>query len=287
MSPPPSEGGVAVVTGASRGIGKGIAHELGLAGWTVYVTGRSRPDAPPIDGTRGTIDATADLVTMAGGKGIAVELDHTDDDRVQALAEQITEAQEGLDLLVNNVWGGYESYDPDAWNLEVWEQPVERWDKMFATGVRAHYTTTQALAPLMLDRPRPLIVGITAGDRGRYVGEVAYDVAKHAQARLCTALHHALGPHGIHAVALQSGFARTERVLDAFEVDETSWEQEPDLAETHSTRYVGRLVLALYNAEDLPDRSGGAHRAGDLGRAYGVTDVDGRAIAPFELPEDL
>ena len=138
-------GRTALVTGASRGVGRGIAHELGLAGATVFVTGRSREDGESTGGLPGTVDEPARLVTGAGGRGVAVACDHTVEADVARLVDRLREEAGRLDLLVNNVWGGYEDYDPGLWQLPLWEQPIWRWDRMWETGVRAHYLT----------RPRP------------------------------------------------------------------------------------------------------------------------------------
>ena len=268
---------VALVTGASRGIGRGIAHELGFAGATVYVTGRSRDGGPATDGLPGTIDETARLVTDAGGLGIAVRCDHTDDDAAVALADEIREGHGRLDILVNNVWGGYEAYDASLFELPVWEQPIWRWDKMFNTGVRAHYTTTRAIVPLMLQAERALIVNISAGDEGKFQLDLQYDVAKAAIDRLAFGLSGRLRSHGIVALALHPGFTRTERV---------EAEAPPEaLSETHSARFVGRAVVALATDPDVARYAGGAHKAGQLGLDYGFTDVDGSRPAPFTFPD--
>ncbi len=282
------EGRVAVVTGASRGLGKGIAHELGVAGATVYLTGRTRRGETGADGTRGTIDATADLVTEAGGRGIPVEVDHTDDAQVAALAELIAEEQGRLDLLVNNVWAGYEGYDPADWEVPFWEEPVSWWDSMMDPGVRGHYTAAQAMLPLLLEADQALIVGISAGDEGKYLGDVVYDVAKHAQQRLAFAMAQALEGHGVASLAVVSGFARTERVLDAYELpdDGEAWREVEDLAETHSPRFVGRAVVALARDPDIMARSGGTYKVGQLGLDLGFTDIDGRQPEPWALPDE-
>lgn len=269
---------IALVTGASRGIGRGIAHELGLAGATVYVTGRSRDEGTTTDDLPGTIDDTARRVDEAGGRGIAVECDHTDDAAVEALAERLRAEHDRVDLLVNNVWGGYEQYDARLFQMPLWEQPLWRWDKMFATGLRAHYTTSRVIAPLMLEAPRPLIVTISAGDDGKFLGDVQYDVMKAADNRLGFALAHKLKPAGIAALTVHPGFTRTERVMAEDLPPET-------LAQTHSARFVGRAVVALATDADVMARTGGVFKVGQLGLDYDFSDIDGSQPDPFTLPE--
>lgn len=271
-------GAIALVTGASRGIGRGIAHELGRAGATVYVTGRSQAGRATTDDMPGTIDETARLVNEAGGHGVAVACDHTDDAAVDALAQRIQGEQERVDLLVNNVWGGYEQYDARLFEMPLWEQPVWRWDKMFATGVRAHYTTSRVIAPLMQASERPLIVNISAGDDGKFLGDVQYDVVKAADNRLGFALAQKLNPLGIVALTVHPGFTRTERVV--------AEEPPPEaMAQTHSPRFVGRAIVALATDPDVMQRTGGVFKVGDLGLEYGFTDIDGTQPEPFTLPE--
>jgi len=269
---------IALVTGASRGVGRGIAHELGSKGATVYVTGRSRDEGATTDDLPGTIDETARRVSTAGGHGIAVECDHTDDAAVDALAQRLRAEHDHVDLLVNNVWGGYEQYDARLFEQPLWEQPVWRWDKMFATGVRAHYTTSRVIAPLMQAAPRPLIVNISAGDDGKFLGDVQYDVVKAADNRLGFALAQKLRPLGITALTVHPGFTRTERVV--------AEEPPPEaMAQTHSPRFVGRAIVALVTDPDVMQRTGGVFKVGDLGLAYGFTDIDGTQPEPFTLPE--
>ena len=271
------EGTIAVVTGASRGIGRGIALELGRAGATVYVTGRSRRGEATTDDLPGTIDDTADLVTKAGGHGIAVACDHTDDAQVEALAKRIRSEQDGLDLLVQAVWGGYEQYDATLFGLPLEEQPLWRWDTMMNTGVRAQYITARALAPLMHNRPGALIVGISAGDEGTYLRDVQYDVAKAATDRLGFALAKKLKPHSIAALTIHPGFTWTERVAAVA--------PEASRKAAHSPEFVGRGIVALYTDPNLIDRSGGVFKAGQLGLDYGFTDTDGSQPDPFVIPE--
>lgn len=278
---------IALVTGATRGVGLGIARELGAAGATVYVTGRSQRGRTT-DDLPGTVEEAAEMVDEAGGRGIGVVCDHTRHTKVQALVRQIEAEQGRLDLLVNNVWGGYEAYDARLFELPAWEQPIWRWDKMFETGVRAHYVTTRATLSLLLESKRPVVINVSAGDRGRFLGDVQYDVAKAAVDRLAYALARRHRHEGLVALSVHPGFTLTERVedaLDAADLDEAT--RAAELAHTHSPRYVGRAVVALFTDPALEERSGGAYRVGDLGAEYGFTDIDGRVIEPFELPEDL
>lgn len=268
---------VALVTGASRGVGRGIAHELGLAGATVYVTGRSRDGEPTTDGLPGTIDDTARLVDAAGGRGIAVPCDHRSQQDTEAVARRIAEEQGRLDLLVNNVWGGYENYDGSLFTAPLWEQPIWRWDKMMTTGVRAHYLTTRATARLLVAAAPSLVVNVSFGDRDRFLGDVQYDVAKYAVSRLGFALGEALAPEGVTALTVFPGFTRTERV--------TGGASEEDLEGTHSPRFVGRAVVALASDDRVGDKRGKTFKVGDLARTYGFRDIDGSCPEPFRLPD--
>lgn len=273
-------GKIALVTGASRGVGQGIAHELGIAGATVYATGRSRADGERTDDLPGTVDETAALVTEAGGKGVAVPCDHTDDAAVEDLAKRIERDTGRLDLLVNNVWGGYEAYDAELFELPAWEQPLWRWDKMLQTGLRAHYTTSRVVLPLLLRSTSPLLVNISAGDDGKFLGDVQYDVAKAAVDRLAFALAQRHRSDGLVALALHPGFTRTERVEAAF-----AEQGSTPPAETHSARFVGRAVVALASDPTVKERSGGAFKAGQLGLDYGFSDIDGSQPEPFVIPD--
>lgn len=274
------QGRVALVAGASRGIGRGIAQELGAAGATVYVTGRTRAGRPSADGTPGTIDETAALVEEAGGEGIAIACDHTDAAAVEQLARTVREHHGGLDLLVNAVWGGYEHYDPDLFARLPWDQSLERWDKMVATGLRAPYITARALLPLMAGRERPLVVNLSAGDDGRFLGDAQYDVVKASVDRLGFALGRRLRDEGITVLTIHPGMTWTERV-ERHAPAEVRVE-----GHTHSPRYVGRAVVALATDPQVARRTGGVFKAATLGDDYGFTDVDGRRPVPFRLPPE-
>jgi NAD(P)-dependent dehydrogenase (short-subunit alcohol dehydrogenase family) len=286
-------GKVAVVTGASRGSGLGIARVLGEAGATVYVTGRSVEGGPRTEDLPGTIEETARAVAERGGRAVAVRCDHTRDSEVEALFERVKREQGRLDLLVNNVWGGYEKYSEAPFNAPFWEQPLWRWEAMFAAGVRAHYTASWYGAPLMIAGRQGLIINISAGDRGQYLGSLVYDVAKAAIDRLATGLAVELRPYNIAAVSLYPGFMRTERVLSAFQVDPAlayhadseMWESHAGLRITESPEYVGRAVVALATDPNVIEKTGRVLKTGDLAREYSFTDIDGRQVPPFVFPD--
>jgi NAD(P)-dependent dehydrogenase (short-subunit alcohol dehydrogenase family) len=281
------KGSVAVVTGASRGAGRGIARALGEAGATVYVTGRSVRGGPTTDGMPGTVEDTAGEVTARGGVGVPVRCDHTRDAEVEALFGRVRAEQGRLDLLVNNAWGGYEGLGLRDGSIYFWEQPfAERWDKMFTAGLRAHYLASCLAAPLMLPQKHGLIVSTIAWDHDKYISNF-YDVAKHAIVRMTYGMAIELRRHGVAAVALAPGFMRTERVLAAFGATEANWREFPGLAPTETPEYTGRAVVALAADPDVMRKSGRAFRAGELAPEYGFTDVDGRQVPPFDVPDDL
>jgi NAD(P)-dependent dehydrogenase (short-subunit alcohol dehydrogenase family) len=267
---------VAVVTGASRGVGKGIALALGEAGATVYVTGRSDA-AGTTEGLPGTVRETADAVTQRGGQGVAVRCDHTADAEVEALFARVAQEQGRLDLLVNNAWGGYERHDWARFAAPFWEQPVRHWSSMFEAGVRAHLVASRLAVPLLLSNGGGLIVHTTAWDRDKYLGNLFYDVAKAAVNRLAFGMARELQPHRVAVVALAPGFVGTERVLAAFAA---AGRAPPDL---ESPEYAGRAVVGLAAGADVLARSGRVLTVGQLAAEYGLTDVDGRQWPPFQI----
>jgi NAD(P)-dependent dehydrogenase (short-subunit alcohol dehydrogenase family) len=268
-TPPRLDGTVAVVTGASRGVGKGIALALGEAGAEVWVTGRS------------TVEESAAEVTDRGGRGVAARTDHRDDAQVQALFERVRRDAGHLDLVVANAWGGYEGHDHQTFGAPFWEQPLSRWESMFDAGLRMQFTTARFAAPLMLEQSSGLIV-LTGGwdDLRFYLGNALYDVSKAATARLVSVLAHELRPHGVSVVGVYPGFTRTEAVVAAF----AAGGAEPP-PETHSPEYVGRAVAHLAADPEVHTFSGGGAQAATYAERYGFTDVDRRTIAPFAMPE--
>jgi NAD(P)-dependent dehydrogenase (short-subunit alcohol dehydrogenase family) len=268
-------GSVALVTGASRGIGRGIALVLGEAGATVFVTGRSSQGLPTTENLPGTVDETAALVSQRSGTGIPVRCDHTDDQQVETLFQRIRDEHGRLDLLVNNVWGGYEQFDGQGFVAPFWEQPLRHWEGMFTTGLRAHLVACRLAAPLMLPSRKGLIVATTFWDKEKYLRNLFYDVAKAAVNRLMFGVATELSPHGIAAVALSPGFVRTERVLAAHAA------RPFDLTGTESPEYIGRAVAALADDPEVMRKSGQVLTVGELAAEYGFNDVDGRRIPAF------
>ncbi len=286
---------IAIVTGASRGGGRGIAIELGAAGATVYVTGRStRSDHAPgydafmqrsgLPAMPGTIDDTAEQVTAAGGRGIAVRCDHRDPAQVRELFARVEREHGRVDVLVNNAWGGHETFSLETLDAPFWTQPIEHWDSHFDHGVRNHIVACQAAAPLFVRQGRGLIITTTFWDRDRYIkGNLFYDVAKAAMNRVAFAVAEEMRPHGVTSLALSPGWMRTELVMTGMRADETNWQQHPALGRTESVRYIGRAVVALAADPKVHDKTGTVQYVGTLAREYGFTDIDGRVIPPFEM----
>jgi len=271
---------VAIVTGASRGAGRGIALALGEAGAIVYVTGRSVRGKPTTENLPGTIEDTAEAVKARGGKGIAVRCDHTVDSDVEAVFARVHREQGRLDLLVNNAWGGYEHHDFRTFGAPFYEQPLRHWDGMFTAGVRAALAASRFAASMMLPQKHGLIVNITAWDRDKFLVNVFYDVAKNAINRITYGTARDLKPHNIAVLALAPGFMRTERVAGAFEAAGN----KEYLKFTESPEYVGRAVVAIASDPTVLEKSGRVLAVGDLAQEFGFTDVDGRQIPAWRMP---
>ncbi|PYI56949.1 SDR family oxidoreductase [Paenibacillus flagellatus] len=277
MDNKPLAGRIAVVTGATRGGGRGIAVMLGEAGATVYVTGRSVRGMPATDGRPETIEDTAEMVDERGGVGIPVRVDHTVESEVKALFERIRDEQGGaLDILVNDIWGG----DPlTQWETPFWEHSLEDGLLMQRRAVHSHMITSRYGVPLMVARGRGLVIEVTDGTDYRYRGNLYYSLAKVSTIHLAEAMASDLRPYGVTALALTPGFLRSEAVLDHFGVAESNWRdavaKDVHFAQSETPYYIGKAVVALASDPNVAAKSGRAFMSGDLAREYGFTDVDG------------
>lgn len=276
---------IAVVTGASRGIGKGIALELGASGATVYVTGRS-VEAGPIPGT---IGETAAMIDELGGHGIAIACDHHDDDQVRAVFERVAEEHGRLDVLVNNV---YSAPDLVPWlGKRFWELPIEAWDQVIDIGTRSHYVASVLAAPLLLANGSGLIVNVSSSGAVSYGHNVVYGVGKAAVDKMTADMAVDLDGTGVAVVSLWPGLVRTELLdlgatHDGDEVFiELPGEGRFDLSGAESPRFLGRAVVALLEDAGLEARSGRAFASADLARELGFTDLDGTIHEVLLRPE--
>lgn len=276
----PLKGKVALVAGATRGAGRGIAVELGAAGATVYVTGRSTREQRSEYDRPETIEDTADLVSEAGGTGIAVPTDHLDPEQVRALVARIADAEGRLDILVNNIWGGEKLFE---WESPVWEHDLDNGLRLLRLAVETHAITSHHALPLLLRNPGGLVVEVTDGtaeyNGPNYRNTFFYDLAKTSVLRMGFALGHELGPRGATAVALTPGWLRSEMMLEHFGVAEDNWrdalDRVPHFAISETPRYVGRAVTALAADPDVARFNGQSLSSGGLARTYGFTDLDG------------
>ncbi|MFE5840307.1 SDR family oxidoreductase [Streptomyces niveus] len=276
-APGPLAGKVALVAGGTRGGGRGIAVELGAAGATVYVTGRSSTAGRSDLDRPETIEGAADLVTAAGGRGIAVRTDHSRPEDVRALVDRIAAEQDGrLDILVNSVWGR----DPlTDWEHPLWEQDLDTGFRLLRQAVDTHVITSRYVLPLLVARRSGLVVEVTDGNTARYRGSFFYDLVKSSVIRLAVAQAAELKPYGVAAVAITPGFLRSEAMLDGLGVAEETWRdavaQDPNFAYSESPAYLGRAVAALAADPDIMAKSDRALATWGLYEEYGFTDADG------------
>lgn len=266
------KGKVAVVTGASRSAGRGIALVLGEQGATVYVTGRSVRSASTTGLPGATIEDTAEMVMDRGGVGIPVRCDHTVDEQVEALFAQIKQEEGRIDLLINNVFGA----ELGVTNAPFWQLVPEHWQGMFMAGVRAHLMASSLAVPLMLPQQQGLIVNTSENIQSKYHGHLYYDLAHIAINRMVFGMAHELRKYKIAAVALVPGWLRNEGILHGYNTDEQNWHKIPGLRRTESPQYIGRAVAALASDPHIMKKSGKLLLVGDLALEYGFTDIDGR-----------
>lgn len=257
------DGKVALVTGATRGVGKGVALELAEAGAVVYATGR-----------------TISEETFADERIIPVCCDHTQDSDAEAAFQRIANERDRLDILVNNVWGGYENMVENGeftWMLPFWKQPLRRWDAMFAAGVRASYVASAFAARTMVAQGSGLIVNISFWAAQKHIGNVAYGVSKAATDKMTADMAHELREHNVAVVSLYPGLVRTEKVMEAADF--------LDLSNSESPQFIGRAVAALASDSDIMQKSGQVVVAAALAQEYGFRDIDGKQPHPLTLKE--
>jgi NAD(P)-dependent dehydrogenase (short-subunit alcohol dehydrogenase family) len=273
-------GKVALVAGGTRGGGRGIATELGAAGATVYVTGRSTRDRRSEYDRPETIEETAELVTEAGGEGIAVRVDHLVPREVEALVARIRQERGRLDILVNDIWGGEKLFE---WNKPVWEHNLENGLHLLRLAVETHLITAHHALPLLIGRPGGLMVEVTDGtaeyNADHYRLSVFYDLAKTSAIRAAWGHAKDLAPHGATAVAVTPGWMRSEMMLEAYQVSEANWRDatkiQPHFAISETPRFVGRAIAALAADPDKARWNGQSLSSGGLAKVYGFDDLDG------------
>ncbi|MFF8593998.1 SDR family oxidoreductase [Streptomyces sp. NPDC015220] len=294
--PGPLSGRVALVAGATRGAGRALAVELGRAGATVYVTGRtSRGSVSEVGRSTETIEQTAELVSAAGGAGIAVPTDHLDEDRVRALVRRIDRERGRLDILVNDLWGGEHLLTGSVFGRKSWQTPLADGLRILELGVRSHVITAALALPLLIRSDAPLLVEVTDGTAAanrRYRENLFYDLAKNAPIRIAFGLGQELAEYRGTAVAVTPGFLRSEQMLAHFGVSEENWRdavaREPHFAIAESPHYLARGVAALAADPDRAARwNGKSTSSGELAQVYGVRDVDGSRPDAWAYFEDV
>jgi NAD(P)-dependent dehydrogenase (short-subunit alcohol dehydrogenase family) len=274
------EGKVALVAGATRGAGRGIAIELGAAGATVYCSGRTSQTQQSEMNRPETIEETAEFITREGGKGIPVQVDHLDPEQVRQLVERIEREQGRLDVLVNDIWGA--DYLAE-WNVPVWEHSLERGLRMLRLAIDTHIITSHFALRLLIKNPGGLVVEVTDGtidyNNENYRLSLFYDLAKSSVIRIAWSLAHELRPHQCTAVAISPGWLRSEQMLDNYGVTEENWrdatKKQPHFIITETPRYVGRAVAALAADPEVKRWNGQSLSSGELAKVYGFTDLDG------------
>jgi NAD(P)-dependent dehydrogenase (short-subunit alcohol dehydrogenase family) len=285
LDPNALRGRIAVVAGATRGAGRGIAAALGEAGATVVCSGRSsRTRSLQSDYDRGeTIEETAELVTSLGGNGIPIVVDHLDPDQVMRLADQIRDEHGHIDILVNDIWGAEQlKGGPSEWNRPIWQLDLRKGLRLLRLAIDTHLITSNSRLPLLIDRPGGLLVEVTDGtadhNASRYRISVFYDLAKVAVNRLAFSQGHELAPYQATAVAITPGWLRSEMMLENYNVTEDNWrtaEAPPGFAVSESPRYVGRAVVAIATDPAHQRWNQRSVTSAQLAAEYGFTDIDG------------
>lgn len=273
-----SSGKVVLITGGTRGIGKGIAISLAREGAIVYFTGRTEIEFHGAVNLSGSIQATEKEIKQVGGKGYGIICDHEDDAQTKMVIDRIVSEQGKIDVLVNNVWGGYEFYNDgtEFWKEKgFWTAPISRFDKMFDSGVRAHYVTTILTVPQMIRQSCGLIINLSFWSAERNDMGVAYGMAKLATNKMTETMAYELKEYGISVLTIYPGLVRTESVMKA--------SQFFDLSNSESTEFIGFAVAALASDTNILDKSGTKQTAAQIAIDYGYKDVDGKQPIPLDI----
>lgn len=267
---------VALVAGGTRGAGRAIATELGAAGATVYVTGRTTEQHQSPMARPETIEESARRVDAAGGTGIAIQVDHSDSEQVARLAATIKADHGRVDVVVNDIWGGDSMVE---WEPPFWTQNLDNGLAVLRQAIDTHIITSWHMAPLLVESDEGLVVEVTDGSSARYRGTLFYDLAKATVIRLAVGQAEEFRPHGVSVVALSPGFLRSEAMLEHFGVTEETWrdgiEADPHFAISETPHYIGRAVAALADDSDRMRHTGTATATWELYKTYGFTDLDG------------
>jgi dehydrogenase/reductase SDR family protein 1 len=274
------KGKITVVTGASRGVGKGVALGLGEAGATVYITGRTVKNKTDVEKLGGTIYQTAEDVTAIGGRGIAIHCDHRDDEQVETAFKQITKESKRIDVLVNNAWGGYEKMVEGSkltFFKPFWEQPFWRWDAMFDAGVRAAYTGSALAARTMIKKKSGLIVNISFWSAQVYLNNTQSGVSKAAVDKMTEYTARELRKFNVAVVSLYPGLVRTESIMRNA--------KHFDMSNSESPQFIGRVIAALASDPNIMNKSGKVLVAAQEALEYGIQDIDGKQPRPVTLSD--
>lgn len=290
----PLEGKIALVTGASRGAGRGIALELSLAGCKVYITGRSRRGKSITQYSDLTLDDTKEIIEKAGGECESLECDHSQESDIKSVFKTIAQKEDRLDILVNNVWAGYTDknfqldIETDNFTAKFWEQPLYRWDHMFQISLRSHFICSQEAARLMIPKKSGLIVTTGFWDDDKYLHQVPYDLVKNAKARLAYGMAIDLLEYGITSVYVSMGWIRTEHLMRTSpdgQLNDENYLNKEGYENTESTRYVGRATVALASDPNVLTKTGKILITGELAQEYGFMDLDRSQPGRFTIPD--
>ncbi len=289
------EGKIALVTGASRGAGRGIAFELAIAGCKVYITGRSRRGRSITQYNDLTLDDAKEMIEDAGGTCEILECDHSKEGEIRSVFKSISQNEGALDILVNNVWAGYTDrnfrldIETDNFTAKFWDQPIYRWDHMFQISLRSHFICSQEAAKLMIPKKSGLIITTGFWDDDKYLHQVPYDIVKQTKARMAFGMAIDLLEYEIASVYLSLGWIRTEHLMRTSEgglLSDMNYPTIKGYENTESTRYAGRACVALASDQDIMKKTGKTLITGELAKEYGFTDLDGTQPSRFKIPDE-